>query len=45
MKFKTLKFADDEVKNLKKANRFISPRILNSAQEPVAIIDRKRLLI
>jgi glycine C-acetyltransferase len=44
MKFKTLKFADDEVKNLKKANRFISPRVLNSAQGPVAIIDRKKVV-
>ena len=44
MKFQTLKFADDEVKNLKKANRFITPRILNSAQEPVAIIDRKKVV-
>ncbi|MEA3307837.1 MAG: aminotransferase class I/II-fold pyridoxal phosphate-dependent enzyme, partial [Elusimicrobiota bacterium] len=44
MKFKTLKFADDEVKNLKKANRFISPRVLNSAQGPVATIDRKKVV-
>ncbi|MCG2726074.1 MAG: glycine C-acetyltransferase [Elusimicrobia bacterium] len=44
MKFRTLKFADDEVKNLKKANRFICPRVLNSAQEPLAIIDGKKVV-
>jgi glycine C-acetyltransferase len=44
MQFETLKFADEEVANLKKENRFIRPRVLQSAQEPVAVIDGKKVV-
>jgi len=44
MAFDTLKFADEEVANLKKENRFIKPRVLESAQEPVSVIDGKKVV-
>ena len=44
MIFDTLKFADEEVANLKKENRFIKPRVLESAQEPVSVIDGKKVV-
>ena len=44
MTFDTLKFADDEVAALKKENRFIKPRVLESAQEPVSVIDGKKVV-
>jgi glycine C-acetyltransferase len=44
MKFKTLNFVDLEIKQLKKENRFIIPRTLNSAQRPVSIIDNKKVV-
>jgi glycine C-acetyltransferase len=44
MTFETLKFADDEVAALKKENRFIRPRVLESAQEPVSVIDGKKVV-
>lgn len=44
MQFDTLKFADEEVAGLKKENRFIKPRILESAQEPVSVIDGKKVV-
>ncbi|HOJ85743.1 MAG TPA: glycine C-acetyltransferase [Elusimicrobiales bacterium] len=39
-----LKFAEEEIKNLKKENRFIVPRILNSEQKPVSVIDGKKVV-
>ncbi len=44
MTFDTLKFADEEVALLKKENRFIKPRVLESAQEPVSVIDGKKVI-
>ncbi|MDP2867172.1 MAG: aminotransferase class I/II-fold pyridoxal phosphate-dependent enzyme, partial [Elusimicrobiota bacterium] len=44
MQIDTLKFADEEVAALKKENRFIRPRVLESAQEPVSIIDGKQVV-
>jgi len=44
MKFKTLDFVEKEIENLKKENRFLKPRILQSAQEPVSIIDGKKVI-
>ena len=44
MTFDTLKFADEEVATLKKENRFIRPRVLESAQEPVSVIDGKKVV-
>ncbi len=44
MIFDTLKFAQDEVAALKKEGRFIKPRVLESAQEPVSVIDGKRVI-
>ena len=44
MSFDTLKFADEEVEQLKKENRFIRPRVLQSAQAPVAVIDGKEVI-
>ncbi|HNW44533.1 MAG TPA: glycine C-acetyltransferase [Elusimicrobiales bacterium] len=44
MTFNTLKFADEEVAALKKDNRFIKPRVLESAQEPVSVIDGKKVV-
>lgn len=34
----------DEIKNLKKENRFIKPRVLQSPQEPVSVIDGKKVI-
>lgn len=39
-----LSFVDDEIELLKKENRFIIPRVLNSAQKPVSIIDGKKVI-
>lgn len=39
-----LSFVDEEIEILKKENRFIIPRILNSAQRPVSIIDGKKVV-
>lgn len=39
-----LSFVDEEIEILKKENRFITPRVLNSPQEPVAIIDGKKVV-
>ena len=44
MTFDTLKFADEEVAALKKENRLIKPRVLESAQEPVSVIDGKKVV-
>ncbi len=44
MPFDTLKFADEEVAALKRENRFIKPRVLQSAQEPVSMIDGKKVV-
>ncbi|MCX5791379.1 MAG: glycine C-acetyltransferase [Elusimicrobia bacterium] len=44
MTFETLKFADEEVAALKKENRFIKPRVLESAQAPVSVIDGKKVV-
>lgn len=44
MEFTTLKFAGEEIENLKKENRFLKPRVLNSAQEPVSVIDGKKVV-
>ncbi|MEF3280802.1 MAG: glycine C-acetyltransferase [Elusimicrobiota bacterium] len=41
---KKLEFIDEEINTLKKENRFITPRILNSAQKPVSIIDSKKVI-
>ncbi len=42
--FDTLKFADEEIAALKKENRFIQPRVLQSAQAPVSVIDGKEVV-
>ncbi len=42
--FNTLKFADEEIAALKKENRFIQPRVLQSAQAPVSVIDGKEVV-
>lgn len=42
--YKKLKFVDEEIKNLKKENRFLQPRVLDSAQKPVAVIDGKKVV-
>ncbi|MEW5905197.1 MAG: glycine C-acetyltransferase [Elusimicrobiota bacterium] len=44
MGFDTLKFAGEEVAALKKENRFLQPRVLESAQEPVSVIDGKKVV-
>lgn len=44
MGFDTLKFAAEEVAALKKENRFLRPRVLESAQEPVSVIDGKKVV-
>ena len=44
MQFDTLKFADEEVAALKKENRFLRPRVLESAQEPVSVIDGRKVV-
>ncbi len=44
MKFDTLKFADEEVAVLKNENRFLQPRVLQSAQEPVSVIDGRKVV-
>ena len=44
MIFDTLKFAEEEVATLKKESRFIKPRVLESAQEPVSVIDGKKVI-
>ncbi|MBI4656384.1 MAG: glycine C-acetyltransferase [Elusimicrobia bacterium] len=44
MKFPNLKFIDDEIAVLKNENRLLKPRVLESAQEPVAIIDGKKII-
>ena len=44
MSFDTLKFADEEVAKLKAENRFLQPRVLESAQEPVSVIDGKKVV-
>lgn len=40
----TLGFLEDEIKTLKQENRFIQPRVLQSAQGPVAMIDGKKVV-
>ena len=42
--FDTLKFADEEVAALKAESRFIKPRVLESAQEPLSVIDGKKVV-
>jgi glycine C-acetyltransferase len=44
MGFDTLKFAEEEVAALKKENRFLQPRVLESAQEPVSVIDGRKVV-
>lgn len=44
MSFDTLKFATEEVEALRKENRLIRPRVLQSAQAPVAVIDGKEVV-
>lgn len=44
MNFKTLSFAKQENKILKKENRFIKPRVLNSPQRPRSVIDGKEVI-
>lgn len=39
-----LSFVDEEIEILKKENRFLTPMVLNSAQEPVAIINGKKVV-
>jgi len=39
-----LGFLEDEIKTLKQENRFITPRVLESAQGPVAIVDGKKVI-
>lgn len=39
-----LSFIDQEIENLKKENRFLQPRTLNSAQQPVAVIDGRKVV-
>ncbi len=40
----TLGFLEDEIKTLKQENRFIQPRVLQSAQGPVAMIDGRKVV-
>ena len=44
MTFKTLQFAEEEVAKLKAENRFLAPRVVQSAQKPVSIIDGKEVI-
>ncbi|OGR76185.1 MAG: glycine C-acetyltransferase [Elusimicrobia bacterium GWC2_64_44] len=44
MSFDTLKFASEEVAKLKAENRLLKPRVLQSAQAPVSIIDGKEVI-
>jgi len=44
MSFDTLKFASEEVAKLKAENRLLKPRVLQSAQAPVCIIDGKEVI-
>jgi glycine C-acetyltransferase len=44
MSFDTLKFASEEVAKLKSENRLLSPRVLQSAQAPVSVIDGKEVI-
>ncbi|OGS64075.1 MAG: glycine C-acetyltransferase [Elusimicrobia bacterium RIFOXYB2_FULL_62_6] len=44
MNFNTMKFAERENAALKKEGRLARPRILESAQEPVAVIDGKKVI-
>ncbi len=44
MQFDTLSFIDEEIAALKEENRFIKPRVLESAQEPVSVIDGKKVV-
>jgi len=39
-----MSFLDDEIKTLKDEGRFITPRILEGAQEPVSLIDGKKVV-
>ncbi|MCX7905188.1 MAG: glycine C-acetyltransferase [Elusimicrobiales bacterium] len=39
-----LLFIEEEINNLKKENRFLIPRVLNSAQQPIAIVDGKKVI-
>lgn len=39
-----LAFLNEEIKTLKKEDRFIKPRVLQSAQKPVSIIDGKKVV-
>lgn len=40
----TLGFLEDEIKTLKQENRFIQPRVLQSAQGPIAMVDGKKVV-
>lgn len=40
----TLGFLEDEIKTLKQENRFIQPRVLQSAQGPIATVDGKKVV-
>lgn len=40
----TLGFLEEEIKTLKQENRFIQPRVLQSAQGPVAVVDGKKVI-
>ncbi len=40
----TLGFLEDEIKALKQENRFIQPRVLQSAQGPIATVDGKKVV-
>lgn len=40
----TLGFLEDEIKTLKQENRFIQPRVLQSAQGPIARVDGKKVV-
>ncbi|MDD2806023.1 MAG: glycine C-acetyltransferase [Elusimicrobiales bacterium] len=44
MSFDTLKFAAEEVAKLKSENRLLKPRVLQSAQAPVSVIDGKEVI-
>ncbi|MCX5783816.1 MAG: glycine C-acetyltransferase [Elusimicrobia bacterium] len=39
-----LAFLDDEIKLLKEQGRFVKPRVLNSAQDAISVIDGKRVI-
>jgi glycine C-acetyltransferase len=39
-----LSFLDDEIAQLKKEGRFVVPRVLEGAQEPVCVIDGKKVV-